>query len=200
MRLLILTLGATALQTYDADTGTMQLKLLPEQLLASATVPGVETVLQALPFRSGAELSFVTVAAVRDAVLAGLDAFAGFVLLCGTDTLEEAAFLMHLMLGEALRRRGTPLVLTGAMLPADQLGCDGAKNLCDAIKVWTNKTRVELGLDNTMPMGGYPLDDVIFGPAGQPSPLAHPDCPRPPAGGGRPRRPGHGGAHPGGHE
>ena len=135
MRLLVLTLGATALQAYDADTGGMQLKLSPEQLLASAAVEGVETVLEVLPFRSGAELSFATVAAVRDAVLAGLDAFAGFVLLCGTDTLEEAAFLLHLMLGEALRRRGSPLCLTGAMLPADQLGCDGAKNLRDAIKV-----------------------------------------------------------------
>jgi hypothetical protein len=182
----------------------MQLKLPPERLLASCAVEGVETVLQALPFRSGAELSFATVAAVRDAMLAGLDAFDGFVLLCGTDTLEEAAFLLHLMLGEVLRRRGTPLCLTGAMLPADQLGCDGAKNLRDAIKVWTNKRKkVELCWVGYHHAHGGLVDDLIFSPTvgWPPFPLAHPApaC-HSPAGGGRPRGPGHGRPHPRGHE
>lgn len=93
--------------------------------------------LQALPERSGAELTFTTLIAVRDAVLAAARRFAaGVVLLCGTDTLEEAAFVLHLMLlGAPERTWRMPLCLTGAMLPADQLGSDNAKNLRDAVIV-----------------------------------------------------------------
>lgn len=53
------------MQAYDADTQAMQLKVPPAQLLAAAAVDGVETELQQLPFRSGAELTFDTMAVVR---------------------------------------------------------------------------------------------------------------------------------------
>lgn len=76
---------------------------------------------------------------MRDLLLAELDGSsppAGAVVLAGTDTLEELAFSLHLMLGAALRQRWrAPLVLTGAMLPADQLGTDNARNLKDALLV-----------------------------------------------------------------
>ena len=76
---------------------------------------------------------------VRDLLLeelGGTSPPAGAVVLAGTDTLEELAYCLHLMLGTALRRRfRAPLVLTGAMLPADQLGGDNAKNLRDALLV-----------------------------------------------------------------
>lgn len=68
---------------------------------------------------SGAELTLTTIAGIRDAVLEQLSSlsdsnpFQGFVLLIGTDTLEEAAFLLHLMLGAALRQAGRSLVITG---------------------------------------------------------------------------------------
>ena len=115
-RVLVLTLGATALQRYDAASQRMELKHSPRALLDEAlqALEGVEADLQALPFRSGAELTWATLAAVRDAVAAGLAAaaYAGYVLLCGTDTMEEAAFALHLMLGAALAAAGVPLCLT----------------------------------------------------------------------------------------
>ena len=73
MRVLVVTLGATALQKYSAETQSMQLLLSPSQLLASAAVEGIETELQELQNRSGAELTFETVLQVRDAMLAGLE-------------------------------------------------------------------------------------------------------------------------------
>lgn len=68
---------------------------------------------------SGAELTLTTIAGIRDTVLEQLSSlsdsnpFQGFVLLIGTDTLEEAAFLLYLMLGAALRQAGRCLVITG---------------------------------------------------------------------------------------
>ncbi|KAL4422808.1 hypothetical protein ABPG75_009005 [Micractinium tetrahymenae] len=142
-RLLVVTLGATALQAFDPATGAMALRLPPAQLLQQASAAleaegrAVQAELAALPQRSGAELTMATLCAVRDLVLRHLldRSCSAAVLLCGTDTLEEAAFGLHLMLADALRAHRTLLCVTGAMLPADQLGGDGAKNLRDALKV-----------------------------------------------------------------
>ncbi len=51
----------------------------------------------------------------------------------GTDTLEETAWLLHLLLPP-----GKPVVLTAAMRPASALSADGPMNLYQAIAVATN--------------------------------------------------------------
>lgn len=55
---------------------------------------------------------------------------AGAVVLMGTDTLEEVAFLLHL-----LWSREEPLVITGAMRHQGMPSADGNSNLLDAIRV-----------------------------------------------------------------
>ncbi|WP_157288269.1 asparaginase [Uliginosibacterium gangwonense] len=54
----------------------------------------------------------------------------GIVITHGTDTLEETAFALHLLLPT-----GKPVVITAAMRPADSLSADGPLNLLQAARV-----------------------------------------------------------------
>jgi L-asparaginase len=57
--------------------------------------------------------------------------FDGVVITHGTDTLEDTAFLVDLMAGEAAGLGG--IVLTGAIRPLDDLSADGPRNLAASI-------------------------------------------------------------------
>lgn len=58
----------------------------------------------------------------------------GVVITHGTDTLEETAFFLHAVL-QSDGVLGKPVVLTGAMRPANALDSDGPRNLRDALSV-----------------------------------------------------------------
>mgnify|MGYP001810649288 CR=1 FL=1 len=65
---LVITLGATALQRFNIERNAMELAVGPALLLeqAAAGLPrDIETRLQPLPYRSGAELSMETLVTVR---------------------------------------------------------------------------------------------------------------------------------------
>ena len=127
-------LGGTITMTSASSDGTaVRPSLSAEQLLAA--VPALKDVadLQATTLNTepGASLTF-------DHVLAGLDwaraevdnGAAGAVLIQGTDTIEETAYLLDLYWDHS-----APLIVTGAMRSAQAPGADGPANLMAAVQV-----------------------------------------------------------------
>jgi L-asparaginase len=136
-RIHLLATGGTIAGTAasPAQTTGYAAATLPVDLLCSA-VPGLSDV---------AHLSTEQVAAIdsKDADpafwqrLAGAAQAAlddhhvdGIVITHGTDTLEETAFYLHLVLKSA-----KPVVMVGAMRPATSLSADGPLNLLNAVRV-----------------------------------------------------------------
>lgn len=70
-----------------------------------------------------------------------LDSADGVVLTSGTNTLEETAYFLHLVL-----KTDKPVVVTGAMRPASGLSTDGDLNLLNAIRVATSPASRGMGV------------------------------------------------------
>jgi len=117
--------------------------LRPKQLLES--VSGLAELAQFeiitkhdLPSASLSLSAIVTLASDIDALYQrGVD---GVVVVQGTDTIEETAFLLDLLV-----RRDRPLVVTGAMRGPAMLGADGPANLFSAVLVAASPSAAGIG-------------------------------------------------------
>ncbi len=131
-RIVLMATGGT-ISTRDVDGRGARPFLRPADLLRD--VPGLDQVAAVEPqefdFIPGASMTPERMAALSRRVsetLARADVD-GVVITHGTDTLEETAYLLHLTVGGE-----KPVVLTGAMRNASQVGFDGYRNLYDAIR------------------------------------------------------------------
>jgi len=128
-RLLVLSLGGTITMVPSAEGGITP-KLGAEELVASVPALGEVAHIEAqspfrLPSPSLTTANLVDVAAeINRGFAAGFD---GAVVIQGTDTIEESAFLLDLLVDS-----DKPVVVTGAMRGADAPGADGPANLLSA--------------------------------------------------------------------
>lgn len=141
-RLIVLSLGGTITMVPSAGGGIAP-KLGAAELVAS--VPDLAEVAQIeaesparLPSPSLTPEHIVAVAARIEAAFAtGVD---GAVVIQGTDTIEESAFLLDLLVSG-----DKPVVITGAMRGADAPGADGPANLLAAARVAASEAARGLG-------------------------------------------------------
>ncbi len=101
-----------------------------------AAVPGVSELadIEAHSFRQTAsgELTVSDIRALAETIQRNFDEdeFVGAVVTQGTDTIEETAFLLDLMV-----RSNAPIAITGAMRNPTLLGADGTANISAAVRV-----------------------------------------------------------------
>jgi L-asparaginase len=134
--------GTIAMTPVEAGDGVAP-SLSAADLLRE--VPGLERVarLDAVGFRRmpGAHLALADVIALAGRIEGELEGGAGVVVTQGTDTLEEVAYALDLLLSPQL-----PVVVTGAMRNPSLLGADGPANLSAAVRVAASAEAVGCGV------------------------------------------------------
>ena len=138
MKLLILSAGGTINQS--AVESRMKITLNKKDLLSVLPRQDEATFIE-VSSSVGANLSFETIFHIRDLVLENLKEYDGFILLMGTDSLEEMAYSLDLLLD--IKK---PFIITAAMRPQDSLGYDGIRNFRDAIATIHHEHACKQGL------------------------------------------------------
>ncbi|WP_306337921.1 asparaginase [Streptomyces sp. KL118A] len=135
----VFTLGGT----ISARGGGSSPRLTGAEILAAAGAvpPGVEVEVHDVRRLPSSSLTVEDVADLAERVDAATAEGHGVVVVQGTDTLEETAFLLDL----ACARR-TPVVVTGAMRRPDLPGADGPANLAAAVAVAADPGCAGLGV------------------------------------------------------
>ncbi|MEU8518485.1 asparaginase [Streptomyces sp. NBC_01216] len=135
-RVTVFTLGGT-ISARDGDAA----RLTGHEVLAGLGTPGSDLEIRDFRRMPSASLSFEDLTGLADEVRATTAAGSGVVVVQGTDTLEETAFLLDL-----LCPAGEPVVVTGAMRRPDQPGADGPANLAAALAVAADPACRDLGV------------------------------------------------------
>jgi L-asparaginase len=142
-RVAVFTLGGTIAMQATPGGGVAPALSASDLLVA---VPGlgnedVELKVRDVVNKPGASLSFADVLGLADVITAALgDGCAGAVVVQGTDTIEETAYLLDLLVSP-----DAPVVVTGAMRNPSLAGADGPANILAAIRVAASEHAGRLG-------------------------------------------------------
>jgi L-asparaginase len=126
-------LGGTIAMAQTPDGGVSPALSAPDLLAAVPGLGDVQAELRVQDFRNkpGASLDFYDLYELAAAINEALDdGCVGAVVTQGTDTIEEVAYVLDLLL-----RGDAPVVVTGAMRNPTMAGADGPANILAAIMV-----------------------------------------------------------------
>ncbi|MET9434474.1 asparaginase [Streptomyces sp. NPDC006551] len=135
-RVTVFTLGGTI-----SARGGDATRMTGTEVLAGLGVSGIDVELRDFRRLPSSSLSFEDLAALAREVRETVAADSGVVVVQGTDTLEETAFLLDLLCATS-----RPIVVTGAMRRPDLPGADGPANLAAAVAVAADPACRDLGV------------------------------------------------------
>ena len=142
-RIAIFFTGGTISMRIENETGGAVPKLSGAEILAQ--VPSLETIaeLETIDFArlAGPHWTPARMLELAQAVQAKLATVDGVVITHGTDTLEETAYALDLLLAS-----DKPIVFVGAMRNSSELSWDGPANLRAAVRVAASTEARELGV------------------------------------------------------
>ncbi|MBS0558545.1 MAG: asparaginase [Proteobacteria bacterium] len=141
-RLLVLSLGGTITMVPQASGGIVPVLGAADLIASIPALAGLAEIETESPARvPSASLDPATMAGVAIRIHAAFAAgFDGAVVIQGTDTIEESAFLLDLLVNG-----DRPVVVTGAMRGAEAAGADGPANLFAAVRVAASEEACGLG-------------------------------------------------------
>ncbi|MFJ9810213.1 asparaginase [Streptomyces sp. NPDC101158] len=140
-RVTVFTLGGT-ISARGGDAARMSgAEVLAELGVDTAGPSGTDVELRDFRRVPSSSLTFEDLTALADEVARTVAAGSGVVVVQGTDTLEETAFLLDLVCTTE-----QPVVVTGAMRRPDLPGADGPANLAAALAVAADPGCRELGV------------------------------------------------------
>lgn len=142
-RVLLISTGGTITMTTGSAGGAIAPTLTGEDLVRAVPELAQRAVLEVVSYSTipSASLTLgnlVDIARLIDARMS--EGFSGAVVVQGTDTLEETAFVL-----DVLAASGRPIVVTGAMRGASAPGADGPANLLAAVTVASSAAANRLG-------------------------------------------------------
>ncbi|SJM55053.1 L-asparaginase [Actinomycetales bacterium JB111] len=142
MTVAVVTMGGTIATAITAD-GALPSETHAGALADLLAARGADA--RVVPFRntSSRQVGAADMAALAAVILAEIaDGASGIVVTHGTDTLEETAYGLELVLGT---RPGVPVALTGAMRGPGQAGADGDANVLAAVAAASDERLAEYG-------------------------------------------------------
>jgi L-asparaginase len=174
-KILTVTTGGTIFQ--KAINGKMEIALSAVELIEQTEFTGQVDFFET-DKRSGSEMTFETLISLRDKLISSSDDYDGIVLITGTDSMEEIAFSLDLLVDIEI-----PIVITGSIKPSDIIGYDGIANYSDALKIAANAESKNKGvllfLNDTIHLARYvrKTDSALMGSfKSHPGPLGEVRC------------------------
>lgn len=143
-RVVVLATGGTIASTYDEATGALRAALTGEEVVAA--VEGLSEIARVsveqvanVNSRDMTPVIWLDLAARANTLLAESDV-AGIVVTHGTDTLEETAYFLDLVV-ESVK----PIVVVGAQRAPTNSDTDGPRNMLNAVRVVVSEEAVGMG-------------------------------------------------------
>ncbi len=141
-KVLIITTGGTISMKYHPEIGIVPENDLAEFLITFPQLSGIAEIsvheFSNIPSPHMTPLLMMELAKLVDLKSEEYD---GIIITHGTDTLEETAYLLDLVL---LTRK--PVILTAAMRSGSELGLDGPRNIVGAVRVVVHNQAIDKGV------------------------------------------------------